>query len=173
MITHAPSTSYKEIKMRRRQMYKKALVRVVIATLALLLALIGAAAPASAATYTHNIGAGDIIGQPISCDGKVDIITYFGNDVSHGTSKGIVVGHVEIRNLTGYQIFIQGQFHNMGGYGGQGHRDLSRRPLGKGVTLTWNINTPFWFTFSSSWWISSPECGSNKQDNVLWRGPTH
>jgi hypothetical protein len=132
---------------------------------------------ASATTYHVSIGANDYVQQRLACNNHLVFNVQFGADRYAGGNKGIDVKAVRIINYVGAPIRIQANFHNMGGYGGQGHRDLSDRVLQNNQSILWTINTPFWFAgasqvFSSTVNLYGFSCGT-WQDLTLWHGPTH
>ena len=154
------------------------LLTVVVALMSLLATALVVSSPAEATTYRVGVGAWDVSRQRLACNRRLYFDVYFGNVVSHGSDRGITVRYVQIQNFTGFPIVVSANFHNQGGYGGQGHRDLPNTRLGNSQLYTWNVNTAFWFaptshTFSSTVQGYNASCGSIWSDFVLWSGPTH
>ena len=112
-----------------------------------------------------------------SCNGSVHYTVVFGARQTHGTARGILVKSVGIGNYSGSIALLSGNFHNMGGYGGQGHRDLGNISMSKDAPVyTWNVNTVFWFAGSgsqsifSSQFVSSTYGCQGWNDITIWHG---
>jgi hypothetical protein len=155
----------------RRIRIKLLLLLVVVVTVA-----VGAVAtPAEASTYNIGVDAFDYVPGRVACNLGLEFNVYFGANQYHGTDKGIYVQGVRLINYTGAPIEVTANFHNQGGYGGQGHREVSNLKLYNNNSYYWAVNTTFWFaptshTFSSTIAVYGFSCGGTWVDYILWHG---